>query len=372
MSAPFGMRANGLRAEVSTPRAPRRCIGVNYVDLFSRGISTRNFNRKHGQDLRRLVDAGIPFARFSASPFWPNEWKESYFGKADDYHKHLGEVFAAAADVGFRLAPTLVGAPWSLSDALEEPVSAWERSQSRTRAFFRDYVAGFVERHKSCAAIWFWEAFNEFNSFADFPGSEKWWPPIGPAQGAPATRGGADEITSEGQAGVLAEFAEIVLRADPTRRISSGSNVPRPNAFKSFRNLLGVDTREEFRKAILRATPKRAAIASIHLYEENENKYFEDRRSSFRELLDQFVIAAREAGVPTFLGEFGIRRSGDSERDQQRLSRLVDDIVAAHVDYAALWVYDFSYQNSSFNVTFSNDRREQLAVIAKANEGLRQ
>lgn len=353
---------------ITAGTVPRRAVGVNYFDLFYRTIYQKKAERIGSKELRRLVDRGIPFARFSASPFWPNDWKASYFADPARYMARLDDVFEAAADAGLGLVPTIVWAPAYLSDALGEPVSAWEAPQSRTRAFMRDYTRTIIERYHDSPVLWFWEAFNEFNAFTDFPGSTRWWPRVDVKQGTPPTRTEADWITSEGQAEVIDDFARVVDAIDHRHRICSGSSVPRPNHYRSFKKIPGLDTREEYRRAVLRATPKIRGVASIHLYDENENKYFADRRSPMRELLAQFVQAAREAGVPSFLGEFGTRRSGDLAADERRFSAFVDDVLASEVDYAAVWVYDFTFQDALFNVTLQNDRVAFLDRIAAANE----
>ena len=47
-----------------------RAVGVNYFDLFARVLRNED-DTSHRAGLARLSQAGIPFARFMASGFWP-------------------------------------------------------------------------------------------------------------------------------------------------------------------------------------------------------------------------------------------------------------------------------------------------------------
>ncbi len=70
---------------------------------------------------------------------------------------------------------------------------------------------------------------------------------------------------------------------------------------------------------------------------------------------------------PLYVGEFGQYISGDPTTTEQNFYSLLNTIQATGVPLASLWVYDFSSQDNSYNVTATNDRAYQLFAVEQAN-----
>jgi len=357
------------KAANSTPPLPPRAIGVNYFDLFYGAL----FGRPHldiTAQLSRLKQAGIPFARFSCGPFWPTEWQKTFLADRTGYFKKLDDVIKGAEAAGFGLVPSLIWNPPAVSDLVGEPINAWGKPNSRTIGFMQDYVSTIVRRYSDSPAIWMWEFSNEFNTYADLPNALKWWPRVSVPQGTPATRTNDDLITAEAVRVALAAFSATVRQFDPKRLISSGGAIPRNNATNLAAGRWDQDSREQFRQALERVTPTDGGVVSIHLYPTDKGHYFGNPASGYKDILTEVKALSQKLAVPSFIGEFGVVQSSDKTADAVEFNSLLSDIVDSGVNYAALWVYDFTTQNGQWNVNFDNDRAYQLKLIADANKNM--
>lgn len=354
----------------SLHQIPAHAIGVNCFNLFYGQLFHHRGVRPASVRLRELSIKSIPFVRFSASPFWPREWSvyrndpARYFGVLDD-------VVATAESNRIGLVPSLLWNPVSVSDVVGEPVSDWGRSDSRTRAFMVEYVEQVVTRYQRSSAIWMWEFGNEFNTFASLPNALKWWPKVDVSQGTPATRTARDLISAADCADAFAHFGRVVRRLDPARRITAGTDIPRYNASNLAAGKWGADSPTQFRAALGQVTPDPLDVVSVHLYPDREGQYFGLGNSSqFSNILGEVVVASRSLGKEVFVGEFGVPRMNDLDKEQRLFRRLLDSIVSARVNWAALWVYDLMNQEQ-WSARFDNDRAWQLEWVAQANETMR-
>ena len=81
-------------------------------------------------------------------------------------------------------------------------------------------------------------------------------------------------------------------------------------------------------------------------------------------LIADAMTLARRLQKPLFIGEFG----GESRNGFLSLLTAIEN---AEVPLAALWVYDYSSQEKSYNATWTNERAYQLQAIARANVRIR-
>jgi hypothetical protein len=97
-------------------------------------------------------------------------------------------------------------------------------------------------------------------------------------------------------------------------------------------------------------------IVSVHLYPKPDATLFGRAPGEQYRLVEDAAAIARAAGKPLFIGEFG-----DPSGASPFLAQVLDEIVQARVDYAAIWVWEFyqisTYQAAKFNVEpgFSDD-----------------
>lgn len=344
--------------------APQR-IGVNCFDLFYGNLVDPKRVRKPGERIRELADAGIPFIRFAASPFWPNEWR-IYKQQRSRYLDLLAEVNREAASAGMGLVPSIFWNPASVSDFVGEPTSAWIRAESKTQDFAKDYVADVLKAMGGSSSVLFWEFGNEFNLNLDLPDARRWWPKVNQEMGTPARRTEADVITTVGYQALQESFCHWIKSDMPGARVSTGADRPHPHAFNLSVGKSSPDTREQFRRAVQMANPACAEVASLHLYPDKVGAYF-NKTSDVRSVLQEAREATRQTSQLLFLGEFGVADKGPENIQRQIFSEFLEAIQSAQVDLAALWVYDFHYQ-PEISVTLRNERAWQLHEVLRWNE----
>lgn len=341
----------------------RTIFGVNCFDLFYRSANGRGFTDPY-PILKPLADHGIKFVRFNGGFFWPNDWR-----KFDQDPAHftglMDQVVEAAerADVG--LVPSIIWFPAGVSDYVGEAQSAWGDPASHTWTFAEQYIRNLVSRYKGSAAIWMWEFGNEFNAFADFVGSERYFPPVNVKFGTPAKRTAADRLTSREVQTAFGHFAEIVRSLDGTRPISSGAHFPRARMMNDARGIGAPDTPVQLRDALKLSLSGETDMLSVHLYQESLKGRFAQQGTNFSQLLSVVRAAADAKGAGMFVGEFGLP-SNAQDHSPAVLHDMIAAIQANRADYAALWNYDY-WPDDPYTVSFTSDRAWQLAALGKAN-----
>jgi hypothetical protein len=348
---------------------PSRAIGVNCFDLFYGPLGRHYGVRSAKERIRDLADLGIPFVRFSASPFWPKEWATLYKDKGR-FFGVLDEVFGHAQDFNVGLIPSVFWCLPSINYMFSEPVSAWGLSSSRTRAFMREHTELTVGRYKRSKAIWSWEFGNEFNTHADWPASIAWWPKLNPDQGTPSSRSALDLLSSAAVLDASSDFTRVVKMVDQGAVVTSGGDWPRSTALRSARKILGFDADVDTVEAIRMVTPPADDFASVHLYPDRRNNRFGRGRVSYGELMKVLDLYKRKYGQRILIGEFGVAGNGSPDLERREFSEMLDAIVMSKVDWAALWVYDFARQQPNFSVDIGGSRGYQLEMIASANRRL--
>jgi hypothetical protein len=170
--------------------------------------------------------------------------------------------------------------------------------------------------------------------------------------------------------GAFRLFARAGRAIDPGRPITTGNSAPRPHAEHLRQRLSGVDTPDDYRKNLLDVNPGPYDLVSIHLYPQHAERRFGAEETPLSELLALTVDACRPAGKAVFLGEFGVSQQaleGDSPRIRELFQNTLRDIVQSQTDLAAVWVFNYGHQDTTWNVTADNQRAWMLDAIADAN-----
>jgi hypothetical protein len=347
---------------------PYRGIGVNYFDAFSRTLENPG-DTSYRKGFEELAKRGIPFVRFMACGFWPADWKPYFSGK-EDYFKRMDGVVRAAEEYGVGLIPSLCWHYPTIPDLVGESCNQWGNPDSKTIAFMEQYVREVVSRYVDSPAVWAWELGNEYSLAADLPNAAEHRPYVAPLMGTAPSRSEADEITHDMVVSALAEFAKEVRALDKARPITTGNSLPRPAAhhMRTERSWTH-DSREEFAANLLAVTPDPVNMASIHLYAFDQ-KRFDQESAPYAEILSLCVKAAASVGKAVFVGEFGAPdgpEDGGPEKARADALAILDAIEQSKVPLAALWVFDFASQNSTCNVTPTNQRAYLLDAVAEAN-----
>lgn len=347
---------------------PYRGIGINYFSAFVRALHDPT-DRSYDDGLRVLAEHEIPFARFMACGFWPNDFAR-YREDKEGYFQTMDAVVASAESHGIGLIPSLFWFIAAVPDLVGEPVSAWGDGESKTRDFMRTYTREVVMRYNDSPTIWAWEFGNEYNLAADLPGEH--YPNVAPRLGTPESRSAADKVSSAMVEDALRDFAETVRECDPVRPITSGHSVPRPSAWHLERDgTWDIDTREQFAENLSTRVPEPIDMISVHVYPHDELKRFGGTHPE--DILRLVTNAAREHGHAVFVGEFGAaddEEHGGPERARREILDQLAAIERTGVDLAALWVFDLPQQEDTHNITIDNHRRGLLGLLRDANRRL--
>jgi hypothetical protein len=349
----------GVEGRLRLRGEPFRGVGVNYYDAFARTLG-KDARTNYDAGFRELAARKIPFARFSAGGYWPNEW-ELYQTNRAEHFARLDGVVKSAERHGIGLIPSCF---WQLStvpDLVGEPCNRWGDTNSRTIAFMREYTRELVTRYGKSPAIWGWEFGNEYNLPADLPNAAQHRPTIVPSLGTPAQRTADDELTHATIRVAFREFALEVREHDPQRIVISGNAFPRVSAWhqakeKSWKR----DTREQFAEVLSADNPLPMNALSVRGY---------DVESDIGRL-PQAMDVAHSLKKPLFVGEFGVP-GASTEETKAKFTAILSAIETNRVPISALWVYDFDGQAKDWNVNTTNDRSWQLDAIQQANERMR-
>ena len=354
-AAPAGLSV-GPAGELLRAGRPYQGLGVNYYDAFVRTLTAVS-RTNYDAGFTELQARRIPFARFSAGGYWPNDW-QLYRTNRAEYFARLDAVVQSAERHGLGLIPSLF---WQLStvpDLVGDPCRRWGDTNSATHAFMRNYTREVVTRYVSSPAIWAWEFGNEYNLAADLPNASDHRPPIVPSLGTPTGRSVADELTHADIRCAVRAFAAEVRRLDPHRLIISGHAFPRLSAWHQEHDHNWThDTPEQFTQVLANDNPSPVDSISVRAYE---------AATDVARLAAAMTVARREK-KPLFVGEFGIP-GPDRPASRQQFTALLEALETNHVPLAALWVFDFNDQAADWSVTAANERHWQLDALQKAND----
>lgn len=341
-------------------------IGVNCFDLFYGPLVDERGVRPVKDRLDELADIGIPFVRFAASPFWPKEWR-TY--PLDRYYKLMETVFVHAERVGVRLIPSVFWNPASVSDLVGETIASWGTPGSRTLSFAKRYTEDIVRRFGASPSVLHWEFGNEFNLNLDLSNVNHWWPKVNVEMGTPPKREPTDVLFTDRYKYLISQFNGWVGSIQSGTQTSSGSDIPRPNAWNLQQGNSKSDTVEEFRKAVCNANPIAGAVASIHLYPDSIKKYFSGNATA-AQLFSEARGAAQSCRQRLIVGEFGVKGPGTSKEERALFEMMLAALNEASIELAALWVFDFDRWQPEWSVTSKNSRAWQLKEIASYNANL--
>lgn len=350
-----------------------RGVGINYFDVFSRLLKNPDpAGMESGLD--ELARRKIHFIRFMCGAFWPSEWA-LYREDRAEWFRRMDLVFRAAEARGIGLVPSLCWFSACVPDLMDEPRNQWGNPDSKTIAFMRDYVTEVVARYKDSPALWAWEFGNEYSLEADLPNAAEHRPWVNVPLGTRPARGPEDDVTHDMVVTACREFAKAVRAVDPVHPVTTGHSLPRPTAEHFRRGETGQDSPEELVKNLLDATPDPMNLISVHVYPFDQQRRFGQEHTSYEEILRLCLEAARRAGKGLFIGEFGApdtEKDGGPETARKEFLAQLAAIEKTGVPLAALWVYDFPWQESFINISPANHRAWMLDELEAANARMRE
>jgi endo-1,4-beta-mannosidase len=348
-----------------------RGIGINYFSAFNRLIESGDEVSSFA-GLAVLAEHKIPFIRFAGCGFWPNEWSLYRTNKAE-YFRRMDRFVAEAHKRNIGLIPSLFWYDGCIPDVVGEPRNQWGNPRSKTIAFMRQYVSEVVGRYLHERAIWAWELGNEYNLGADLPNAAEHRPPVQLDLGTAVSRSAEDDLTQEMVVTACAEFARAVRALDSTRPITTGHSLPRPAAeHLRHEKTWAQDSPEEFERNLLEVTPSPCDLISAHLYPFDKER-FNAKDTPYAQTMRYCMEAARRGGKALFVGEFGApdsQKDGGPEAARKHLLEMIAALESTGVPLAALWNFDPTSQEDSFDVSADNTRNWVLDELQHANERL--
>src|SRR6266542_1592681 len=291
-------------------------------------------------------DAGLAFLRVAVTGYAPSEpgggnndlalWQHdppAFWVSAD-------RMFDALDRAGLRLVPSFVWNPAQFPALAHETLATLIRDpDSASRRLLARFIGDFIEHYKSRKTILFYELTNELNLYADVDQRKK-------CRAEPCAW---DNFTTAELNEFSRDLVRLIKSRDPSRPVTSGYSLPRPAAMHLTRRpQFGAsgpdwtpDTREEMARYLI-ATHQPFDIVSVHLYPKREDNRFGLPQNQQYRLVADASAAAKSAGKPLFIGEFG-----DTAGATPFMAHVLDEIVRHHVAYAAIWVWEY-YQTSTY------------------------
>ena len=360
----------GVGGQLLLEGKPYRGIGVNYYSLFS-GLLADPSSTAYISGLRQLESHHIPFARFMATGFWPNDLNLLQKNPSK-YWGLMRDVVRQAQKDHVGLIPDFFWNSSTVPDLVGEARDQWGNPNSKTIRFMRSYVSQFMKRFAHSPAIWGYEFGNEYNLAADLPNWRSHGAPISPARGTPAVRTAADRLTSAELAVAYKTFAAEVRKYDPYRIIDSGNSVDRISAWhQRYRHSWGIDSKHEYTQMLRSLNPAPMDMTSVHWYAGRRPLPPFQSGHAYLRFLNHI---ARRNHQPLFIGEFGVpapAAAAAASAAKQAFQSLLRSVIASGAPLAALWVYDYP-KSPAWNTSFNNPRAYQLLEVERADEALTQ
>jgi hypothetical protein len=352
--------------------AAYRGIGVNYCDLFQDRIHHSDTARTL-EGLRYLGEKKIPFVRFWACGFWPEDW-DLYFKDKAAWFGRMDEVVKTAESANVGLIPSLFWRTETYPDLFDEYDDAWGDPNSQTRQFMRRYTAEVVGRYKDSPAIWGWEFANELNLSCDLPNGRAF---LAKRQAGAKTNRGEHErnlMTYEIASKAFIAFAEEVRRQDSYRFITTGNACPRASAWhnRAEKSWTADNARQAF-EIFGRMSPAPINTASVHFYPLLERELSYAGASGISAVIGQYKAFAERLGQPLFVGEFAAMghdtgKTLPMEEFHTIQTEILEALLEHRVDLAAHWVFDYTADRRGPGLVRSGNEYEWIVEqIAEYN-----
>ena len=383
----FGLLSLCILIGFGSGQATAAAIGANKFDLLLQfldtpppaGLTAEGYRRVRRAMAEKAIgdarDAGLAFLRVAVTGYSPADFGQ----KASDlapwqqdpprFWVAADRMFDALDGAGIRLVPTLM---WNLTQfpALAgDSVAIFVRDgHSASRQLLAQFIRDFIGRYKSRPTILFYELTNEMNLLADLDLHKR---------SCKATACVWDDFTTAEMVAFSRDMVGLIKSLDAARPVSSGyslghtaaSHLERRPEFAAGGPDWAADTTPDLARH-LTEIHQPFDIVSLHLYPKPDATLFGRMPGEQYRLVDDAAAIARAAGKPLFIGEFG-----DSAGAGPFIAHVLDEIVQARVDYAAIWVWEFyqisTYQPAKFNVE-PGSSGETIALLRQAETRLGQ
>ena len=361
--------------------ADTQMVGVNKYELLKQYIgrasggdgSEKYLNVEKAMAKKALVDAskvGVTFVRIAAAGYEPiaqgrHSDLELWISDPKKYWQEVDAMFDDLDSANLQVVPNFVFNPTQFPAINGETVADLiGNPKSRSYQMALKYINEFVYHYKSRKTILFYEVSNELNLQVDMDN-------VGNCTKKPDRQHGPQfcsvlgNYTTAQMIAFTRGLAASIKKQDPSRSISSGYSIPRPSAehlrakpeWEANGKSSSWDSADEFKKNI-KDIHEGVDIISVHLYPLQNNGRFGNKDARDPKILDTVVDAAKAAGKPLFLGEYGDSGRVDGRADSYSV-RMMDRISALKVPYSAIWTWEL-YQQGLYYAKTDTDTEYSL------------
>jgi hypothetical protein len=378
---PPGRKNDSNSAQDARAVAAKPAVGLNKFDLFLqylghasggwgsgyRQAQYQRVTRAMGE--KAIVDAqdiGVTYLRVSATGYHPATFRRSQPSDLglwrDDpsaYWALFDQMMADLRTHEVQIVPVFV---WNWT---QFPSMTGERADqmindpdSASYRLLEEYVAEFVHRYNDHPALYFYELTNELNLQADLDVVDRC---VRAELPDPTVCEPMSNFSTDEMIGFTSRLAAHVRSLDPSRPISSGFSLPRPNAehlrrkpeFEGGGPDFEFDSSAEFKKN-LTDIHSGVDIVSVHF---SNRPYNNDRLGitghTNAALLGRVKRIADELDKELFVGEFGdVNPYIKDDKRALFTQNVLDKIVELEIPYSAPWVWEF-YERSPYS-TYDN------------------
>ncbi|MGH6795971.1 MAG: hypothetical protein ACREDH_12455, partial [Methylocella sp.] len=352
--------------------APYRAVGVNYISAFERTVPSRS-DTSYIAGFQALQSAGIPFCRVRVPGYWPTNIAP-YMSNLPAFFALMDPFVADAAKYNIGLIPSLFW-NWTSLPAVEgESPTAWGDPNSKTIATCKNFSQAVAARYAGNPAIWAFEFSNEMNTYIGWPREYTAYP-IDTSQGTPASYSPSDNLTLAQMQFAYHAFAAAIKAGDPGRLVEPGFDMPRTNAYQlRTGGSSAQDTVAQY-KTVMAQDCAGGDLCSNHIYAFSLNQAYNFRFADDSVNDAQFITVAENPvpGMPMFFGECGSAVDGSDGTIAQSdadLQGMINAFVASTAALMAIWVFDYSGQEGSYNISPNNALAYRIPWITAANRAL--
>jgi len=361
--------------------ADPQMVGVNKYELLKQYIgrasggdgSEKYLSVEKAMAKKALVDAskvGVTFVRIAAAGYEPiaqgrHSDLELWMSDPKKYWQEVDAMFDDLDSANLQVVPNFVFNPTqfpaingeTVADLIGDP-------KSRSYQMALKYINEFVYHYKARKTILFYEVSNELNLQVDMDN-------VGNCTKKPERQHGPQfcnvlgNYTTAQMIAFTRGLAASIKKQDPSRSVSSGYSIPRPSAehlranpeWQANGKPNSWDSVDEFKKNI-KDIHEGVDIISVHLYPLQNNGRFGNKDARDPKILDTVVDAAKAAGKPLFVGEYGDSGRIDGRGDSYSV-RMMDRIAALKVPYSAIWTWEL-YQQGLYYAKTDTDTEYSL------------
>lgn len=337
-------------------------LSLQYLGLASGGDGSVRWQRLGRAMARKALDDAryynFAFLRISATGFGPRHPQdrndlEMWQAEPARYWKIMDTMMDDVEKRNLQLVVTLNWQSMQFPNITGETrADMIAQKGSRSFELSARYAREFVQRYRQRRAILFWELTNEMNLGADLNAQQRC------ERSDVAQASGNEDVycqasgnySTEDMLGYMRAMAAVVRAADPTRPISSGFSIPRPNASAlrqspEWKPQAGrrsqPDSGEQFAQ-YLKDAHAAVDIFSVHIYDGHNQSQLHRLGDKGLDIVNRIQSIAQSVNKQVFIGEFG--DTAMDESDTGFNARMLNKLKEQRVSYAAPWILEYRYR----------------------------